>query len=65
MQDAALMSVMNGPGQDFNQPRRFPLRLRCAGNLVIEAAAGNVLQREKRPAVVFTDLVDLDDVGML
>ena len=33
--------------------------------LLIQTAAGAVLQREERHAVVFADIIDLDDVRML
>src|SRR5262249_9756368 len=45
--------------------RRFLLPLRFASSLLIKAATGQVLQREKGAAVVFAHLVDLDDVGVL
>ncbi len=38
---------------------------RCAVQPLRQAAAGAVFQREEGQAVVFADLVDLDDVGML
>ncbi len=52
----------DGPRQDFRQPGRLGRGQGEAAELLRQAAAGAELQGEERQAVVFADLVDLDDV---
>ena len=65
MDDAAAVGVFHAVGQRSHQPGRLARRLRRAVDLLGQAAAGDVFEREEGLAVVFADLVDLDDVGML
>ncbi|OAI41122.1 hypothetical protein AYO40_03835 [Planctomycetaceae bacterium SCGC AG-212-D15] len=65
VKDAALVGVVHGAGQIFDQPGGVLSRLRCAGNPPGEAAAVDVLQREIGPVLLLAHFMDLDDVGML
>ena len=65
MQHAALMGVMDGPGQGLDHLRRRPWRARECRRLLGQAARIGKLHHQKRPAVMFADLVDLHDVGMM
>ena len=56
---------MHGSGQDFDNRRGLRRRLRLTGGALGEAAAADVFQRKIRPALGFTDFVDLHDVWML
>jgi hypothetical protein len=63
--DAALVGRVHGPGQPLDQLRRPLRRPGRTVELAREAAAGDELQREVRPAVLLADLVDLYDVRVL
>jgi hypothetical protein len=63
--DAAGVGGGHRPGQQFGGQRRLAGRLGLAGDLLGEAAAGQVLQGEVRQAIVLADLEDLDDVRVL
>ena len=52
-------------GQWLDQGRGAPRRPGSAVDRLVEAAAGHVLELEKRQAVDLADGVDLDDVGVL
>ncbi len=62
MDDALLVGVLDGAGHLFEQ--MGGLAGRRAGG-VAEAAAGDELHGEERPAVDLANLVDLDDAGVL
>ncbi len=62
MDDARLVGGVHGPRQRLQQRRRLGGRQRLAAELLVEAAAAHVLQREERQAAVLADVVNLDDV---
>src|SRR5439155_11868372 len=63
--DAALVGVVDRPGQRLDQLGGGPRRLRVAGQAQVEARALDEFHREVRLAVLLADLVNLDDVGVL
>src|SRR5262249_10547691 len=63
--DAALVRVVDGPGQRLHQPGRRAGRLRPGGGPLGQGAAVHVLEGQVGVAVVLADLVDLHDVGVL
>ena len=63
--DAALVGVVHGAGQRLDQGGGVARRLRRAVELLLQAAAVEIFQREIRLAVVLADLVNLHDVGVL
>jgi hypothetical protein len=65
MDDAVFVSVLHRPGQGPQQLRGGARRLRHAVEVLGQAAAVEVLQREERETVVLADLVDLHNVGMV
>src|SRR5438128_2690960 len=65
MKDATLVRVMHGPSERLHQPGCWLLWQWRTGELLRHTATRDVLQREKRSAVVLADLVDLHDVGVL
>ena len=65
MHHAALVGEVHGPGQDLDELGGGKRRLGFAGELACQAAAIDIFQREKGPAVDFADLVNLHDIGML
>jgi len=65
MHYSVLMRVVNRPGQRLEQLGCLPRRLRRAVEPGRKAFAFDELQRQERTALVFTDLIDLHDVGVL
>ncbi len=65
MNDALVVSRLHGSGQRLHQRRRFPNRQRRTIQLLVQAAAAAEFQGEEGLALVFADLMDLHDVGML
>src|SRR5438876_720756 len=65
MDDALLMSVMHGPGQDFQQLSYSGGWLRRTVELLGQCASFDVLQREVGHARPLAHFVDLHDIGML
>ena len=65
MDDTAQVRGVHGPRECFDQFGGRSRRLGFAAQHPVQAAAVNVLQRQKGTVVVFADFVDLDDVGML
>ena len=65
MNDAAVMSELDGTGQRLDQFGGAVGRPGGAVELLCQAAARAVLQGQVRSAVVFADGMDLHDVGML
>src|SRR5262249_56838361 len=61
---AAGMSGMNGPRQRLDQLCRRTHRLGCAVKMPGEAASGDELENEVRPARGLADVENLDNVGM-
>ncbi len=62
---AVLVGDVHRPGQDLGDPGRLADRLRLAGDLPRQAAAGQVLEREVGQAIVLADLENPHDVGVL
>src|SRR5260370_38436398 len=62
--DALLVGVLHGAGQRLGHQGGVTRRLRRAANLARQAAALDVLQTEKRTAVVLAHLEYLHDVGV-
>ena len=65
MHDAALVGGVHGAGQGFDQRGGVARRQRGAVELLRQAAAVDVFQREVRQAFVLADFVDLHDVRVL
>ena len=65
MDDAAPVRVFRGAGKVLHQRGGLPRRWQAVGQDLIEVAAIDVFQREVGAAVLFADLVDLDDVGVV
>jgi hypothetical protein len=65
VEDAALVGVVDRPGERLHQPGRARRRQGRAVEFLVEAAAVRVLHDKERPAGGFADLVDLDDVRVL
>ena len=63
MQHPGVMDLVNGPRDRRHQPRRNACRQRAAC-AVRQAAAGDQVEDEVETAVLFTRLVEPDDVGM-
>src|SRR5262245_46420204 len=64
MNNAALVGVMHGLCELFNDLGSRFRRLRLASQRLIKASTSDVLQHAVGPAVVLTDLEDLHDVRM-
>ena len=64
MGDPVLVSGMDGVGQGLDEPGGSARVLGFPAALS-ESAAVEVLQQEERPAVVFAEFVDLDDIRVL
>jgi hypothetical protein len=62
--NAPLVGVVDGPGQGLQQPGRRAGRPGRALQPVGQAAALDILQGQKGPALVLADFVDLHDVGV-
>jgi hypothetical protein len=62
---ALAVGVVHGLGQLPHEHGGVAGRLRRTGDLLVQAAAVDVFQREVGAAVVLADLVDVDDVGVL
>jgi hypothetical protein len=65
MHNAALMSDMDGPGQQLNQARSFAWEGPSAQQALRQRAALDIFQRQIRPAVVIPYLVNLNNVRVL
>src|SRR5262245_30048667 len=65
MEDAAVVRMLNAAGQAFDKSGGLAHRRQAGAQLAREVAAGDILEREKRPALVLADLVDLHDVRVL
>src|SRR2546430_3766224 len=65
MDDAALMSEIDRLSQSGDERGGFPKREQVAAQGPGEADPFNQLHGEKRPALVFADLVNLHDVRVL
>ncbi len=62
MDDPCLVGHMDGPGEVCRQLGCETARLRGAGQTVVEAAAVEQLQSDKRQAIRFADVINLQDV---
>ena len=65
MDDAVLVGVVHGPGEQLDEPGRLAGRPRVPGQVLGQAAAVHELQGEVRVAVRLADLEDLHDVLVL
>jgi hypothetical protein len=65
MDDAALVGVVNRPGQGLHQRGRRARLLRTAAQPGSQAAAVHIFQGKVRAARLLADLVDLHDVGVM
>ena len=65
MQDAALVGMMDGPGERLDQLGRRPRLLGRAREPPVETAAVHVFERQVIHAVLAADFMDLHDVGVL
>ncbi len=65
MDDLPLVGFVHGSRQGFDQLGGLARRQGSAAQLLRQAAAAAEFQREERPALVFADAVDLDDVGVV
>ena len=65
MDDPALVGVLHGPGQCFNQHGGALGREGRSRQGTLERASRNVLERQERPAFVLADLMDLHDALVL
>ena len=65
MDDPALMGEVDGPRQGLDQAGRVAGVLERPGQPTIQSAAGGVLEDQIAHPLVFADLEDLDDVGVL
>jgi hypothetical protein len=63
--DAGAVGRGHRPGQRLDKFRRLGRGQRPAVEPAGDVAAAAELQREERQAVVFADLINLDDVGVL
>jgi hypothetical protein len=63
--DAVVVSVMDGTGQCLDQLGGLTRRKRRPAELLRQGPAGDEFKSEERLPVVLADLVNLDDVGML
>ena len=62
---AFFMCVMDRCAEGFDESRRTGRGQRQTFEQLVKAASLNQFERQKRPALVLADLVDLDNVGML
>jgi hypothetical protein len=65
MDDAPFVGMLHGAGQRQDELRRLPRRDGRTVQMLRQAAAADVLQRQIRAAVLLADLEDLHDARML
>src|SRR5579862_5789948 len=65
MHQTGTVSGVNGLGERLNQGRCLVWRSRFVADVIDEADAADILSRGKGPALVFVDLVNLNDIGMI
>jgi hypothetical protein len=65
MKNTALVRVVYRPGQSFHQSGRFASWLGHASDLLGQAAAINILQRQVGTTLPITDFINVNDVGMI
>ena len=64
MDDAAFVGVVDGAGERFDQADGVRRRPGHARELIGQAFAGHIFQRQVRMACAFADFVNLHDVRM-
>ncbi len=64
MNDPVFMGMLYGLSDGRDEECRLARGQRPTIEMLVERAAGAVFQGEERRAVVFADLVDLDDIGV-
>src|SRR6516162_5459552 len=60
----ALVSMLDRPGQGCSEPGRCGRGLGNATQMVRQAAASDQLQGKEGPALMATDLVNVDNIGV-
>ncbi len=65
MDDPAQMGIVDRSSQEFDEAGRFHGVLKRAGQASIQSSAGGVFEHEVSHALVFPDLEDRDQVGVL
>ena len=65
MDDPFEVSDMNRPGQRFHHFNRLAGGLCLSVDLVAQTATVNEFHRKERQTIVFTDLVDVQDVRVM
>ena len=64
MDDAELVGHFHGACERLDELGRPPRARRALGDLLVEAASFDILQRKEWPALVLAGFEDLNDVGM-